>query len=236
MKPLNPVLVASWAILTTAALSAAMVRMIWYTPPDVNMGELQKIFYLHLPVAICTFLACLVCFIGSIGYLASKRMFWDDLALAGGRVGAQLCTVVLATGMIWGRGAWGLWWTWSPRLTFSLVLWLLYVVYLLARMSVQSRQRRAMISGVYGVVAFLDVPLVYLSVKLMPDIHPASIALAPEMQLTLLVWFIPVTLLTLGLLIGNYKVNQARRAGQDSTAPAFEVVTPGKFNWTGSQP
>ena len=91
-----------------------------------------------------------------------------------------LCSIVLLTGMIWGRGAWGLWWTWSPRLTFSLMLWLLYVVYLIIRNSIESSQRRAVISAVYGVIAFLDVPLVYLSARLMPDIHPASIELDPR--------------------------------------------------------
>src|SRR5262249_42279994 len=156
--------------------------------------------YLHLPVAICTFLACLVCFIASIGYLVQRKTWWDDLAWAAGRVAVQLCAVVLITGMIWGKSAWGRWWTWSPRLTFSLVLLLLYVVYLMIRMSVESGARRATIGAVYGIIAFLDVPLVYLSVRLMPDIHPTSISLAPEMKLTLAAWFVPVILTTAGLI------------------------------------
>jgi heme exporter protein C len=100
--------------------------------------------------------------------------------------------------MIWGHSAWGQWWTWSPRLTFSLVLWLLYVVYVMIRASIESPQRRALISAVYGTIAFLDVPLVWLSVRLMPDIHPTSIALAWPMKLTLIAWFVPVILLSAG--------------------------------------
>src|SRR3954451_14946729 len=116
----------------TLVLFAVAVGMVGlYVPTEATMGAVQKIFYLHLPVAICTFLACLVCFVASIGYLAQRTSGWDDLASAAGRVGVQLCSVVLMTGMIWGKSAWGQWWTWSPRLTFSLVLWLLYVVYMM---------------------------------------------------------------------------------------------------------
>src|SRR5512133_1020212 len=118
------------------------------------MGQIQKVFYIHLPVAICTFLACLVAFIASIGYLVQRKMNWDDLAASSAKVAVVLCTIVLITGMIWAKGAWGRWWTWSPRLTFSLMLWLLYVVYLIIRNSVDSSQRRALISAVYAVIAF----------------------------------------------------------------------------------
>jgi heme exporter protein C len=139
-------------------------------------------------------------------------MVWDDLLSAAAKVAALTCTVVLITGMIWGRYAWGQWWDWSPRLTFSLLLWLLYVVYLILRPSIESRQRRAAVCAVYAVAAFLDVPLVYLSSKLMPDIHPPSIALpALEMRLTLAAWFVPVTLLTAGLVVAFMRASRRAR-------------------------
>ena len=81
----------------------------------------------------------------SIAYLWQRKAWWDDLAAAAARVAVQMCAVVLATGMIWGRAAWGVWWTWSPRLTFSLILFLLYIVYLIVRSSVEGRERRAVI-------------------------------------------------------------------------------------------
>jgi heme exporter protein C len=192
------------------------------------MGPIQKIFYLHLPAAICTFLACLVCFVASIGYLMQRRVFWDDLASAAARVAVQLCSVVLITGMIWGRSAWGQWWTWSPRLTFSLVLWLLYVVYLMIRMSVESGQRRAVIGAVYAIIAFLDVPLVYLSVRLMPDIHPSSISLATPMKLTLAFWFLPILMLTVGLIFARYQLSQA----STQAARGVDAVMPSKFDFS----
>jgi heme exporter protein C len=199
--------IAYW--LVTAVLFAAVVITIFaWTPTEATMGTVQKVFYLHLPVAINTFLACMVTFIASIGYLWQRRQVWDDLAVSSAKVAVLLCSVVLLTGMIWGHSAWGQWWTWSPRLTFSLVLWLLYVSYLVIRPSIESRQRRALVSAVYGVVAFLDVPLVYLSVKLMPDIHPSSITLAPEMKLTLLLSFVPVTMLATGLIAARYRLQR----------------------------
>src|SRR5678815_2086091 len=158
----------------------------------------RKIFYVHLPCAIATFLACVVSFVASIAYAARRDMKWDRLAAAAARVAVAFCSIVLVTGMIWGRSAWGQWWTWSPRLTFSLVLWLLYVVYLMIRASIESAQRRAIIAAVYAIVAFLDVPLVYLSTRLMPDIHPVSVQLAGSMRITLIAWFVPVLMLAAG--------------------------------------
>src|SRR4051794_24831042 len=99
--------------LTTFALFAvAITLLVTYTPTEVTMGPVQKIFYLHLPCAISTFLACLVCFVAGIGYLAQRSAQWDDLASAAAKVAVQLCSVVLLTGMIWGHSAWGQWWTW----------------------------------------------------------------------------------------------------------------------------
>jgi heme exporter protein C len=211
MKKANPILIGYW-LLTLACFAGAIVMVFTYTPIERTMGPVQKIFYLHLPVAINTFLAALIVCVASVGYLWQRRLWWDDLAHAAGKVTVVFCGVVLLTGMIWGKSAWGAWWTWSPRLTFSLALFLLYVVYLVVRLAIESPQRRAVVSAVYGLVAFLDVPLVYLSVKLMPDVHPSSIALEPSMQLTLGLWFIPVTMLMCGLLYARHRLNCRERA------------------------
>ncbi len=189
-------------VFTAALFAGAVVLAFAFTPDEATMGAVQKIFYVHLPVAINSFLACFVNFVASLVFLWQRRRTWDDLATAAAQVAVVLLTIVLATGMIWGRSAWGHWWTWSPRLTLSLVLWLLYVVYLVIRPSIPSAQRRAVVAAVYGAVAFLDVPLVYLSTRLMPqDVHPTEVVLAPSMRLTLGLWFLPVTLLTVGLII-----------------------------------
>jgi len=218
-------------LVTIAAFAVAVTLLGTYTPTEATMGQVQKLFYLHLPSAICTFLACLVCFIGGIGYLAQRNSAWDDLAAAAAKVAVVLCSVVLATGMIWGHSAWGQWWTWSPRLTFSLILWLLYVVYLIIRASVESPQRRALVSAVYGTIALLDVPLVYLSVRLMPDIHPVSVSLAGPMKVTLAAWFVPVILLTAGLIAVNREIN--RKAREQRKAEPLTNASPGPIRWVG---
>ena len=211
---------AAYWVVTGVTLAAALAMAVWYAPVEATMGMVQKIFYVHLPSAINTFVACLVVFVASVGFLLKRESWWDDLAAGAAKVAVGLCTVVLLSGMVWAKAAWGTWWTWSPRLTFSLLLWLLYVVYLIVRTAVDSEQRRAVVAAVYGIVAFLDVPLVYLSARLLPDIHPASIGLAPEMKVTLLVWFVPVTLVNVGLIAAAYRAARGHRAGTDRAAEA----------------
>jgi len=206
---------------TAASLVAALAILLFVTPNEESMGPIQKVFYIHLPMAINTFVACLVVFAASVGYLVQRQTWWDDLGVAAAKVAVLLATGVLATGMLWGKCAWGAWWSWTPRLTFSLMLWLLYVVYLMMRASVESPQRRAVVSAVYGVIAFLDVPLVWLSARLIPDpVHPASITLGEwSMKLTLGLWFVPVTLLTVGLIGWRYSLNRwQRQAVMDAEA------------------
>jgi heme exporter protein C len=186
------------------------------------MGPVQKIFYVHLPVATITFAACFAVFAASAAYLWQRSSVWDDLAHAGAEVSVLFSSMVLVTGMVWAREAWGHWWTWSPRLTFSLVLWLLYLVYLVMRPSIESAQRRAVVCAVYGVVAFLDVPLVYFSTRMMEDIHPASIELTPEMRHTALFWFLPVAMLCVGLIWARFGLlRRERELGEPGAAAAL---------------
>ncbi len=210
-------------IVTIVAFATTIAMLVFYTPVEQTMGPVQKIFYLHLPVAINAFVACFIVFIASVGYLWQRTMWWDDLAAAAGKVAAIYCSIVLLTGMIWGKSAWGFWWTWSPRLTFSLVLWLLYVIYVMIRPSIESPRRRALVSAVYGIAAFVDVPLVYLSTKLIEEVHPSSITLAPAMKWTLLAWFVPITLICFGLIRGRYLLNRRARALEATRRADSEV-------------
>jgi heme exporter protein C len=206
--------------LTAALFGAAGALAAFYAPVEQTMGAVQKIFYLHLSVALTTFVACGVVFLASIVYVWQRARVWDDLAHAAAEVSVVFCSVILLTGMTWGRSAWGQWWTWSPRLTFSLVLWLLFVVYLMLRRAIESPDRRAIVAALYGIVAFLDVPLVYLSVKLLPDIHPATVALEPRMQHTLAFWFLPVVMLCVGLIWARFDLASRLRAREAVSDPA----------------
>jgi heme exporter protein C len=217
--------VAAWVVACIVTLSLGLLMAAYYAPTEATMGAIQKVFYVHLPLAINTFVAALVVFVASIGFLMQRTTWWDDVASAAAKVAVLFCGGVLITGMIWGRCAWGTWWTWSPRLTFSLMLWLLYVVYVMLRGSVESPERRAVISAVYGIIAFLDVPLVWLSARLMPDIHPASVDLETPMRLTLIVWFVPITLICLGLIVARYQLNRKQRQCEAAAPMARPAVT-----------
>src|SRR5579863_7620646 len=107
----HKILIGGYVGLTLAAFAFAISLLLTYTPTEVSMGPIQKIFYLHLPLAINTFLAALVTFIASVGYLWQRKAWWDDLACAAAKVAVLFCSGVLLTGMIWGRSSWGQWWT-----------------------------------------------------------------------------------------------------------------------------
>ncbi len=163
-----------------------------YAPIEKNMGFVQKIFYFHLPVAIIPYLAFLVTLIFSLVYLVKRERKWDMVAHASAEIGLVIDTLVLITGPLWAKPVWGHWWVWEPRLTTSFIMWLLYVGYLMLRHSVPEENRRARFSAVYGIVAFVSVPISFMSIRWWRTVHPlvikgASIELEPPMVLTMLV-------------------------------------------------
>ena len=143
-----------------------------YAPTERVMGPVQKIFYFHVPSAIVTFLSFLVVFIASIVYLSTKNTHWDNIGKSSAEIGVFFCTIVLITGPVWAKEAWGTWWTWEARLTTTLILWLIYVAYLLIRKYSENREQAARFSSVLGIVGFLDVPIIYFSVKWWRGQHP----------------------------------------------------------------
>ena len=143
-------------------------------------GEIFRIIYYHVPSASVAFLFFAISLIGSIGFLACRhsrqtgRRSADAWALAGAEVGVVFCTVVLTTGPLWGRRAWGIWWTWDARLTTTLVLWLIYVSYLLLRRFAAGPQMQTL-AAVLGIFGALDVPIVYMSNRWWRTQHPAPV-------------------------------------------------------------
>lgn len=173
-----------------AALLLAMVLALYMAfiqaPRERTMGDLQRIFYFHVAAGITGLAAFAVNFAASLAYLIRRDRRWDALALSAAEVGIVLLTIVLVTGPIWAKPAWLVWWTWSPRLTSSLVLWMLYIAYMLVRGYVPDPERRAIVSAVFGIVAFLDAPIVWFSIRWWRDIHPSPViesgGLAPAMR------------------------------------------------------
>lgn len=202
---------AYWAATLALLLVAiGMTVQVPYRPPPDGMGPIERLLYLHLAVAINTYLASLVVFVASLGYLGGRRRLWDDVAHSAARIAVLNGAVLMLTGVLWARVAWGHWWEWSPRLAFSLVLWLLYVGYVGLRPVFGATPRGAVIAAVYGVVAFLDVPLVYLSVNLLPDVHPSNSQMTSEMRWVLLAWLTPITMLSAGLIVARVSLTRAR--------------------------
>lgn len=148
---------------------------LFYAPTEKIQGMAQRIFYIHVPSAWVAFLAFFIVFLSSIMYLRKKERKWDIYALSAAEVGVFFCTLVLLTGPFWGRPIWGAWWTWDARLTTTLVLWLIYVAYLMLRAYVPGEAQRARFAAVLGIVGFIDVPIVHLSVVWWRTLHPGPV-------------------------------------------------------------
>ncbi|MEK8023088.1 MAG: cytochrome c biogenesis protein CcsA [Candidatus Hydrogenedentota bacterium] len=161
-----------------AVMLAGVFLFLEYAPPMAGpdgeyLGEAFRIFYFHVPAAWVSFLMLFASFVASIGYLATRSARWDRWAAATAEVGWVYATIVITTGPIWARAAWGTYWTWEPRLTSFLVLWLMYLGYILLRSSIDDPERRARFAAVLSIIAFLDVPIVFFSVKIWGAIgHP----------------------------------------------------------------
>ncbi|MBI2865450.1 MAG: cytochrome c biogenesis protein CcsA [Chloroflexi bacterium] len=200
------------------ALFAALV----YAPTEQSMGDVQRIFYFHVPSAWVAFLSFGVVFVGSIGYLWKRKRSLDILACSAAEIGVVFTTLVLITGPIWGKFAWGTWWTWDPRLTTTLILWLIYVSYLMLRGSIPEPSRRARVSAVLGIVGFVDVPIVYMAIRWWRTIHPLvfgnpdpNSGLDPIMLRAFMVSLTAFTFLFVYLLLQRLALEKSRDAVEE---------------------
>ena len=138
------------------------------------MHEVQRIFYMHVGTWSAMYTALSVAFVANVAWLRTRKMKWDWLGVSAVEVTVASCTVGLITGVLWGKPAWGIWWTWDARLTTTFILWLLYISYLLLRGLIEDPQRKATLSAIFGIFASLDAPLVYFSIRLWRTQHPVS--------------------------------------------------------------
>lgn len=141
------------------------------SPPEVGMGHLQKILYVHVPAAWSAMIAYSVVFVASLLYLWKRRDEYDLLAASAAEVGVVLTALTLGLGSLWARPTWGVWWTWDPRLTSTAIMLLIYVGYLALRAFTEDAERRARWSAAVGTLGFLNVPIVYMSVRWWRTLH-----------------------------------------------------------------
>src|SRR5581483_1624838 len=158
--------------LAAAGVIATMYGALLWAPTEATMGDMQRIFYIHMPCWIVSFTAYLVVSVSGAAYLITRNMKWDRLALSCAEIGTLFCMAGLVTGSIWGKPVWGIWWTWDARLTLSFLVWLIYLAYLLLRDFVEDPARRAAFAGVYGIFAFVAVIFDYLAIRLWRTQHP----------------------------------------------------------------
>ena len=149
-------------------------------PPDAVQGDLQRIMYVHVPSAWLAYLAFGITLIGSVAYLANRNLRWDRLAGASAEVGVVFTGLALATGSIWGKPVWGVWWTWDARLVLTAAMFFVYLAYLALRRGGDGADRRAKRSAVFGIVAALQIPVVHFSVVWWRGLHQPPTVLRPD--------------------------------------------------------
>jgi heme exporter protein C len=151
---------------------AGLYGTFFVVPTDINSGYSQRIFYFHVPVAETSFIAILMLMVAGIGYLVTQKPVYDIVGQVSAEVGFFFGMLVMVTGVIWDKAAWGVWWRWEPRLTTYLILMVLIGAYFLLRSSIEDDQRRARFSAVFGIIAALDVPVSFFSIRLLQSAHP----------------------------------------------------------------
>ena len=158
-------------------LIVGVVLAFWYSPVDASsMGFSQKILYYHAPIAASALVAYGVAFVAAIAYLRTQDLKWDRLGFVSVRIGLVFSVLVMVTGMIWGKAAWGTWWAWEPRLTTFLLACFLYAAYWVLRSVVDEEQRRATYAAVFAIIAFIDVPITFFATRFLPEgLHPVVV-------------------------------------------------------------
>jgi len=208
---------ALFEVATLLAMLAAIGAIFLYVPDDALQGPVQRIFYVHLAMWLSTTYPAFAVFgVASMLYLWTREPQWDRLGHAAAELGLLFCTLGLATGSIWAKPAWNVWWTWDARLTFSMILWMIYAAYLLLRTLVQNEDLARLLSAIFSASGLAVSYLTYKAVYWWRSIHPAVIVTRegssglpdPRMQITLVVTLIAFFLLFLWLM--RVRVHTAR--------------------------
>lgn len=200
-------------LLVLMMIFISLVLIYGYAPMEKTMGMAQKIFYFHVPSAFMAFASFAVVFVASILYLKSKNDKYDRVASSAAEIGTLFALIVLLTGPIWARSAWGVWWTWEPRLTTTLILFLIFIGYLMLRNYGAIGEQMKKYSAVVGIVGFLDVPIVYTSINWWsPEAtaHPRGLELESSMKFALTFSFVTFSLLLLFLILKRIELERLR--------------------------
>ena len=161
--------------LSTALILATIHVTFLRAPIEARMGIVQKIFYFHVPSAYAMYIGATACFIGSIGYLMTRKDAWDALARAGAELAIAMGAIVMVTGPLWAAKAWGYYWTWDPRLTTAMLSWLIYVAYTVLRMFAGDGPAERRFSAALGILGAANLPIIHYSVQKWGGQHPTVV-------------------------------------------------------------
>ena len=202
-------------LLAVIGMTASTYMSLFYAPTEKVMGDIQRIFYFHMGTVWVSTIAFILVFIASIMFLVRKTRKWDILAYSSAEIGVVFITLTIISGSIWAKPIWGTWWTWDPQLTTTFILWMLFIVYLILRSSSGNDQKKAKYAAVYAIVAFLDLPLVYISARVMRGISPVVFGpggggIDIKMLETMLVTFAGFTFLMVLILFERIKIENLK--------------------------
>jgi heme exporter protein C len=218
MKKAFPIL----GVVTAILLSYALYQALEVAPTEATMGDVQRIFYYHVPSAWTAFILFTINLVASVIYLFRRSVRADILALVSAEVGVVFCTVVLVTGPIWARPVWGIWWTWDMRLTSTLIMWLIYVSYLMLRRFSSSGQT-PMLAATLSVFGALCVPFVYFSIWFFRTQHPSPViggggSLDPRMAHVLLINWLAFSCFAFLVCWSRYRLEVVKRQVEEAQA------------------
>jgi heme exporter protein C len=218
-------------VLTAILLSYALYTALVGAPTEQTMGDVQRIFYYHVPSAWTAFILFTINFGASIVYLAWRNPKADIVALVSAEVGVVFCTIVLVTGPIWARPVWGIWWTWDMRLTSTLVLWLIYLSYLVLRRFSASGQT-PLLAAALAVLGALCVPFVYFSIWFFRTQHPQPVmggggSIDPRMLHALLINWLAFSCFAFLVCWSRYRLEKLQRDVEETQALESLMEAPG---------
>lgn len=202
-----------------ASIIATWMALLW-APTDAVQGDVYRVLFVHVPSAWLAYLAFVVVFVASVGWLLTRRPWFDALAVASAEIGVLFTGVFIVAGSIWAKPTWGVWWTWDPRLVTTAIMFCMYVGYLLLRSLSTGFERRATRAAVLGIVAVVDLPIVHFSVLWMNSLHQLPTVLRPgtagpamdaQMGMTLGLSVVAFTLVYLALLAERMDIERARQ-------------------------
>jgi heme exporter protein C len=149
-------------------------------PPDANQGDVQRIMYIHIPSILTAYLSFFIVFVGSCLYLWKRERRDDILARSAAEVGVLFTALTIVEGSIWGKPTWGVWWTWDARLTLTAILLMIFAGYMMLRSLIEDEDRAAVSAAVVGIIGFLDIPLIHMSVYWWRTLHQPPSILRPD--------------------------------------------------------